>query len=70
MIEGIKITYELADQIAVACLMDCRRLLLDSIEMAAKNYDKPSNREDLKDSYENLAAVDRVIFYLTGRWPE
>ena len=61
-----RLPIEVADAITAATLRDCWRMLMDSIKEEAKDFHKPHQRENLRDSYAALFAIEKTYHYITG----
>ena len=63
---GLDISHEIADQITMENLLDVRKNLLKDIERSVVDYHFTHEQQNLRDHYENLFALERMLYYFGG----
>lgn len=64
---NLELDYEAADTVVVQVLRDAKNNLLGDLESAAKDYHLEHNKENVIDHVEYLSAINKVIYYFTGK---
>lgn len=63
---GLELNHEIADQITFENLLDVRKNLLKDIERSVVDYHFLHEQQNLRDHYENLSALERMLYYFGG----